>query len=119
MNDAVIEVIEEFSLVQAEDADIVVVREKEISILSEGIQGPAGTPGDGVMVFGEVPAGLVNGSNAIFATAFDFVPESVDLSVNGLRQKKIDDFNTSGTTQINTTVSPEVGDKILVNYLRA
>ena len=45
MNDALIETREEFSLIQIDDADILVVEQERIEILSEGIQGPAGPPG--------------------------------------------------------------------------
>lgn len=83
-----------------------------------GPPGPAGSPGNGVFVVGEVPAGLVNGSNATFTTAFGFVPESVEVYVNGLRQKKPTDFNTAGTTTILFSDSPLVGDLLLANYLR-
>jgi len=67
---------------------------------------------------GEVPAGAVNGSNATFTTAFDFIPESVEVFVNGIRQKPITDYTTSGTTTILFTDSPLTGDIILVNYLK-
>ncbi|MCC7308388.1 MAG: hypothetical protein IT173_12545 [Acidobacteria bacterium] len=104
-------------------SDEAIIHEREIvQIVTIGIQGPAGapgTPGNGVQVIGEVPTGAINGSNAIFTTAFPFVPESVGLTVNGLRQKKVDDFNTSGNQTLTLAVSPETGTNMLVDYLRA
>lgn len=74
--------------------------------------------GDSI-VLNETPSGLVNGSNATFVTAFSFVPESVQPFVNGLGQKRITHFNTSGTTTILFSDSPETGDIITVNYKKA
>lgn len=45
MSDALIETREEFSLIQIEDADVIVFERETIEILSEGIQGPAGADG--------------------------------------------------------------------------
>lgn len=106
-------------VVVIDSGDSVIVRRDRIEVVSIGIQGPPGQPGNGVQVFGETPAGSVNGSNATFTTAFNFVPESVAVSVNGLRQKRVDDYNTSGANTILMSVSPEAGTSILVDYLRA
>lgn len=67
-------------------------------------------------VFGETPSGAVNGSNATFTTAQNFVPESVQVFINGVSQTNGVDYTTSGTTTITLTVSPVSGDYIRVNY---
>lgn len=71
-----------------------------------------------VRVIGETPSGLVNGSNATYTTAFSFIPLSVEVFVNGLRQKLVTHYNTSGTTIITFSDSPQTGDQILINYGR-
>lgn len=84
-----------------------------------GTRGPKGADGAGfTLVTNETPAGLIDGSNATFTTEFDFVPESVSVWINGLYQKRIADFNTSGLRTITLTASPGTGEHILVNYLR-
>jgi hypothetical protein len=60
----------------------------------------------------EVPSGLVNGSNA----RFNSHPESVEVFINGLKQKPIIHYTTSGTTTIILSDSPQTGDQILINY---
>ena len=101
--------------------------EAEISIASPdgsirviGSAGPSPGPGPGVgaLVVGETPSGLVNNSNATYTTAFAFVPESVELFINGLRHKRILDFTTSGTTTVMLTDSPLTGDLLQLNYER-
>jgi len=67
-------------------------------------------------VTGEIPAGLINGSNATFTASFSFVPESVKVYINGMRQKLIDDYNTSGNTTILMAVSPETITNFLIDY---
>jgi hypothetical protein len=73
---------------------------------------------EGVFVIGETPSGVVDGSNAIFYSLSAFVPESVQVFVNGVSQTNIVDYVTSGTTQITLLVSPSVGDYIRLNYKR-
>jgi hypothetical protein len=66
----------------------------------------------------EQPSGQINGSNAVFATAHAFIPESVKVYLNGLRQKTPDEFQTNGNSQIQLTVSPIPGETLQVDYLR-
>ena len=91
------------------------INEPRLEILTVGIQGPSGVL---QYVANEVLTGAINGSNASFLSAFDFQPESVCVFVNGLAQRKIADFNTSGTRSIIFVESPEVNDSIFINYLR-
>lgn len=96
-----------------------VVTQQKISVVTIAKQGPPGPPGANTLVVSEIPSGSINGSNATFTTAFAFVPESVQVRVNGLGQRKPQDFNTSGTLTIIFTDSPQVGDGLQVDYQRA
>lgn len=77
-------------------------------------------PGGGgaVDVVGETPAGLINGSNATYTTVFYFDPSSVEVFINGIRQKRVTHFNTSGLVTIILSDSPQTGDILQVNYER-
>lgn len=70
----------------------------------------------GTFVIGEIPNGLINGSNAIFQSLFPFVPESLQVFLNGVSQALAIDYTTSGTQTINLSVSPIIGDIIRINY---
>lgn len=94
-------------------------RERIVEFFPTGLPGPPGLSGDGISVIGEVPAGAINGSNATFTTQFSFVPESVEVFINGLRQHRPAHFTTTGTATILLSDSPQVGELIQVNYLRA
>ena len=69
-------------------------------------------------IWGETPNGVINGSNAIYTTVNNFVPGSIELFVNGLRQRLITDFNTFGTTILILNDSPTSGDSLRVNYIK-
>jgi len=63
------------------DVDITTIPEFITVQVAASIQTSAGT-----FIIGETPAGAVNGSNATYTTASLFVPESVQLFVNGVSQ---------------------------------
>ncbi len=67
--------------------------------------------------FDETPTGLINGSNATYQSLSDFVPESVAVLVNGVTQRRIDDFNTSGVRTVTLNQSPAAGESVKLNYI--
>lgn len=96
---------------------VVPVIEIELGVGPMGPQGPAG--GTEViisdLVLGEIPAGLVNGVNNSFTTAFEFA--SVSLYINGLKQMNAH-FSTSGNSVIIIDDPPQTGDEVTVDYLK-
>lgn len=71
-----------------------------------------------IYINGEVPTGLINGINATFYTLNDFVAESVEVYLNGIRQKIVDDYQTIGLRTIQLNVSPSNNENIIINYLK-
>jgi hypothetical protein len=84
---------------------------------------PSGAPpsagGSGQFEIGEFPAGAINGSNATFISIYDFIPESVEVQINGIVQRPGIDFTTSGTRTITLTSSPETGETVQIDYERS
>lgn len=72
--------------------------------------------GESNRIFNEVPDGLLNGSNAIFTSNNAFIPETLEVFLNGLKLKRIDEYNTTGNFTINLMVSPGADEQILINY---
>lgn len=73
-------------------------------------------------VFSEVPTGTVNGSNAAFTIANTPTAGTVQVYVNGVRQKvgTGNDYTITGTTitfEAGTAI-PVTGDVIQVDYLK-
>lgn len=106
------------TLIEAVEIQLIEVEAAEIQLIIVAEQGPPGIGGTGV-VLGEELTGTINNSNATFTTQYDFVPGKVVPKVNGIAQSLLNDFNTSGTTTIVFYVSPEIGDKLTVDYERA
>lgn len=96
----------------------------EISFANIGPKGDQGDPGTGGggdlsdFLFGEVPIGVIDGSNATFTTPFDFVAGKVEVFLNGLLQKLVTHYQTIGTNQIQFNDSPQIGDQILINQIK-
>lgn len=106
--------------VEDEDDELeLVVEENNVLLLAVAEQGAQGPPGTNAIVFNETPTGLINGSNATFTTEFDFIPESVQVFLNGVKQKIIGDYNTSGTQTIILVDSPLTGELVTVSYQKA
>ena len=86
----------------------------------DGTAGPCGEPASYGPVFtdGETPAGLINGSNAVFTLADAPSPEtSLSLYRNGLLQKQGVDYVISGNTITFAPGSiPQEGDVLLASY---
>ena len=76
-----------------------------------------GTPvSNGVnTVTGEVPSGLINGTNTIFTLSHIPVSGSVTVYLNGLQQYAGTDFTSVGAS-ITLAVAPNSGSVITVNY---
>jgi hypothetical protein len=105
------------------DVQVLAPRSYKIGVTQTILQGPKGDQGTGSgaaadFVSNERPAGVIDGSNATFTSAFDFVPESVRLLVNGLGRAPVDEFVTSGNRTIQLTFSPASGDNILIHYAK-
>ena len=86
---------------------------------AQGLQGPQGIQGvsNVVTIYNEQPAGLINGSNNSFTTASNFQPGKVSVFINGLLQKIITHYQTTGNNTILLNDSLTVGDQIQVNYI--
>jgi hypothetical protein len=60
--------------------------------------------------------GAIDGFNATLTTPTDFVPNSVAVHVDGLRQKRGLHFNESGLNQIVFTSAIPAGSTIVIDY---
>jgi hypothetical protein len=91
----------------------------------DGSTGPCGSSGGtavtGTFVDGETPGGAANGSNAAFTLSQAPNPAaSLLLYRNGMLQKRLVDYDLSGTTITFTAPSiPQPGDILLASYRTA
>lgn len=103
-------------ILQVEEPIFINVERTCANIIVDGDGG--GNIDTALFVINEVPNGVLNGVNTIFTTDFNFIPESVEVYVNGVKQKLIQDYNTSGTNTITLTFSPSSTEYILLNYIK-
>jgi hypothetical protein len=75
-------------------------------------------PSRSTEVYGEVPSGVVNGVNAVFATAVPFRAGTLRLYLNGVRQKLLSDYTLVPPSTCVFVLAPRANDHILVDYLR-
>lgn len=80
------------------------------------VGGGGGGGGDTSYVQNETPSGLVDSNNDEFTLSSSPMADSLQLYLNGVRQKITDDYTISGTT-ITFVTPPTTGDKITADYL--
>ncbi len=84
----------------------------------DGSSGPCGSSGSPTFVDGDLPSGIVDGSNATFALAAVPSP-TTSLSVyrNGMLQKPGVDYTATGNSvQFVSAATPQPGDTLLASY---
>jgi len=69
-------------------------------------------------IFNETPIGVMNGVNAIFNSQHNFISGTVTVFLNGIFQKIINDFNTSGNNTLILTNSPGASETLIINYTK-
>lgn len=90
----------------------------EASVIGGGIGGGGTsglTPAD-TRVYNEALAGSIDGSNASFTTATQYVAASLELYLNGLRQRPGHDYVEASSNAVTMTVPPVSGEVLLASY---
>lgn len=73
--------------------------------------------GSNSLVTDEVPTGTINGTNKTFTVARAYVGASLEVFVNGLKQRRVVHFTENPTAATFTLdEAPLTGDDIMVNY---
>lgn len=68
--------------------------------------------------YNETPTGALNGSNATFTSLSNFVAGTVEVFLNGLKLKIVEEFNTTGNNTITLAVSPASTETLQITYLK-
>lgn len=114
---------EEFEAVAVADPQVsVVVPSTPVSavVTLEGPAGPrgeTGAAGDNSPVFGEVPAGSLDGINMVFTTANAFRVNSTRVSRNGIRETRGSSYTETGANEITFSFAPSSSDDIIIDYV--
>lgn len=63
----------------------------------------------------EIPIGLIDGQNSIFKPKRNFIPESLEVFSNGLKQVLVEDYIISNDSII-LNFSPNLNEELTINY---
>jgi len=86
-----------------------------------GPQGPQGPPGTGtgaIQVWGETPAGAINGTNLNYTSANPYRPGLLAVYLNGLRLRRSADYTETGSQSFQFLNAPLSGDSLSVDYIQ-
>jgi hypothetical protein len=91
------------------------VKELNAAIASAGVGG--GTV-SGNLIYGETPAGTLDGANKNFTTANTYRPNLLSVFLNGVRQRRTNDYNETSNNSFQFVVAPISGDILSVDYMQ-
>jgi hypothetical protein len=66
---------------------------------------------------GETAGGTINNVNTVFSAAQAFLGNSLEVYLNGLRQRRVDDYTETSATTFTFVLAPHIGDTISIDYL--
>lgn len=71
------------------------------------------------LIMGEVPTGLINGINTTFTVASSVFGNAIDVFLNGLLQKRTDDYSFTSPVTIEFASAPVSDSNLLCDYIKA
>jgi hypothetical protein len=80
--------------------------------------GGGGGTVSGTLIYGEVPAGTVNGVNKAFTTANAYRPNLLSVFLNGVRQRRTNDYTETSNNSFSFVAAPVSGDILSVDYMQ-
>jgi hypothetical protein len=86
--------------------------------LNAAIAAAGGGGGTGALIYGEVPTGTVNGVNKAFTTAHTYRPNQLSVFLNGVRQRRTNDYTETSNQAFSFVVAPISGDILSVDYMQ-
>jgi hypothetical protein len=88
----------------------------------KGDTGATGPPGPSVtlqIIWGETPSGIIDGVNKNYTSAYLYSSNQLAVFLNGLRQRRADDYAETGSQSFNFVSAPLPGDSLSIDYVRS
>ena len=79
--------------------------------------GGGGTPVTGQAIYGEIPSGLINGSNKVYTSVNTYGTGQLAVFLNGVRQRRANDYNETTSTSFTMILAPLSGDSLSIDYI--
>jgi hypothetical protein len=90
---------------------------KELNAAIAAAGGGGGTV-SGNLIYGEVPTGTVDGVNKNFTTANTYRPNLLSVFLNGVRQRRTNDYSETSNNSFSFVAAPVSGDILSVDYMQ-
>jgi hypothetical protein len=90
---------------------------KELNAAIASVGGGGGTV-SGNLIYGETPAGTLDGLNKNFTTANTYRPNLLSVFLNGVRQRRTNDYTETSNQAFSFVVAPSSGDILSVDYMQ-
>jgi hypothetical protein len=90
---------------------------KDLNAAIAAAGGGGGTTA-GNLIYGEVPVGSVNGVNKAFTTANTYRPNQLSVFLNGVRQRRTNDYTETSNQAFSFVAAPISGDILSVDYMQ-
>jgi len=83
------------------------------NVSSSVVTGPGPS---GSITWGEIPSGAIDGINRIFTTAYSYAAGKLGVYLNGIRQRRPNDYSETGSQTFQFLNAPLTGDSLSVDY---
>jgi hypothetical protein len=96
------------------------LKQNQVVISQLGQRGFKGEKGDNatIPIYDENPLGLINGSNADFTSANNFVSGSLQVFIGPAKLHVNQDFQITGANGFHLFESPLTGEQLFINYYK-
>jgi hypothetical protein len=69
------------------------------------------------MIWGETPAGTIDGTNQNFTSVSAYRTNLLSVFLNGIRQRRINDYTETGSNSFQFVNAPISGDVLSIDYI--
>jgi hypothetical protein len=69
------------------------------------------------MIWGETPGGTVDGANKSFTSVSSYRTNLISIFLNGIRQRRINDYTETGSNSFQFVSAPIPGDILSIDYI--
>ncbi len=70
------------------------------------------------IIWGEIPSGLIDGINQNYTSAHAYLSGRLAVFLNGLRQRRLDDYTETGSNSFRFLYPPVPNDSLSIDYIQ-